>query len=161
MFRRFLSWLTGKPSTPRREPAPPKAAARPKARFDEKLVDPVDDDKTVRDTSDDQTIKDGGARGAPSLDPPPAGFRFNPNLMAAMPAGDPRLSALAREIAEHAQGVPMAFRSAVLGQEDVTLSGTPKKLRVLVNLPWEDRVQELRAMLAPYGIELEGIDVHK
>src|SRR5579871_2600191 len=109
MFRRFLNWLTGKPPPPRREPAPAKGGTRPKARFDEKLVGAVDDDKTIRDKSDDVTIKERGAQAAPSPSPAPAGFRFNPNLMAAMPAGDPRLSALAKEIAERSQQVPMAF----------------------------------------------------
>ena len=138
IFRKLVGWLRD-----RREESPAERAGRAspkKARqaFGKKLnaAPPDDDERTVRDSSDEQTVMEGAERGPRDEDGAPAGFRFNPALMAAMPVGADapsaaeRLAQVADEIASHleprgaASPLPTDYRSDVLANCFFRLSGS-------------------------------------
>ena len=154
LFGKFLGWLRGgpRPATPK---PPPHAAKRPGGRtFDERLVDD-DDERTVRDASEDVTIREKGRekeRARPNEEPP-EGFRYNPNLNAAIPVQEQAINAeRARVVAEEVlkrlrvATPPLDFDSQAMTGLRVKVTGDDKQVTV--------------ALLGPEARSLAGIRAH-
>jgi hypothetical protein len=118
-LRDLFGWLTGR-STKDRAPAK-RATAKPTGKakpFAGRLAQVArkndDDEATVIDNSEELTVRD--PRSEVDADRVPGGFRYNPNLMAAISVGPTadQLAELAAEISRHVARGSQEFQSHAL-----------------------------------------------